>query len=444
MGTAIFGVYKSYAFLSPYLSIVLLFLLLYDNSHTTSSCLNFEQPSDTNIGEYGLRHLIIVFAVFAFAFTLSIVIDIYVRSKTLNESKYTVITRSPVRNAFTDTCALYDGIRNDNLDTIRITDIDRKLMEARASLHDSTPFISTMCRLNQSNEILRKYGASYTNNLLRIDERKFHFDHVFGPDDSQNDVFDKLRSMIDLSITGMPFIFIATGASGSGKTYTLMGKQNIECDSDGDLGLIGRAILHLLNKITTDQYISVNAVEISANGLRDLLSGSNEYSTATNVFVNRIVKRESDVLHLICKIRSRRSTTSTALNAASSRTHLILNLSIGNSTGPSNHLLTWVDLAGYEPSNSSTLISTGFINGSLASLQRILMSLIRRDEKPAYRTSTLTQYLRKFLVTNCKIILMATVSFSKLSVRGNSYAIRTVSTFTGKRRTKCERKRGTK
>lgn len=96
--------------------------------------------------------------------------------------------------------------------------------------------------------------------------------------------------------------------------------------------------------------------------------------------------------------------------------------------------MTFVDLAGYEPSDPSNSGTTKFISQSLNSLQRILISITTVDSVPSFRSSSLTRVLRKFFSVDCKIFLLATVRFSALSIRGNLNALKSVSMFTGMRR----------
>lgn len=62
------------------------------------------------------------------------------------------------------------------------------------------------------------------------------------------------------------------GASGSGKTYTLVGNSNKTCESDGDIGLIGRVLCKCLSKVNDVDKLFVSAWEISPHGIADTLS----------------------------------------------------------------------------------------------------------------------------------------------------------------------------
>lgn len=80
--------------------------------------------------------------------------------------------------------------------------------------------------------------------------------------------------------------------------------------------------------------------------------------------------------------------------------------------------------------------TTKFINQSLTSLQKVLISITTDDSVPSFRSSTLTQILRRYFSIDCKICLLATVSATALSIRGNLNALKSVSMFTGLKRSR--------
>lgn len=96
--------------------------------------------------------------------------------------------------------------------------------------------------------------------------------------------------------------------------------------------------------------------------------------------------------------------------------------------------LIFVDLAGFEPMDTMDIKSSTFINGSLSALQSVLMSMVKKDEIFSYRNSSLTKILQKYLTIESKIVLLATVKLSLLSLRSDLNALRPVAALTGVRR----------
>lgn len=185
---------------------------------------------------------------------------------------------------------------------IDLMKIDRKLVEVRKCSHDTLPFISTACRLNQSSESLTEFGLIRQGNVIIHDNglgtSKYSFDHILDPDDTQDDVFSLLTERISIALSGIPFVCIAVGSSGSGKTYTMTGEIVLNCESDGDFGVLGRAMKYCLNKLDANDRLIATAMEISPIKNVDLLSGKCFTLSDVDVddnLVSKVIKRDSDI-----------------------------------------------------------------------------------------------------------------------------------------------------
>ena len=53
--------------------------------------------------------------------------------------------------------------------------------------------------------------------------KNFKFEHVFGEDTKQTDVFSKMQSLVDTALDGVNGSVILYGQTGSGKTHTMTG-----------------------------------------------------------------------------------------------------------------------------------------------------------------------------------------------------------------------------
>jgi len=76
----------------------------------------------------------------------------------------------------------------------------------------------------------------------RIDN-VYNFDSVFGPDTSQEQVFNETKRLIQSAIDGFNVCIFAYGQTGSGKTFTIQGNQELP-------GLTPRSITELFALIS--------------------------------------------------------------------------------------------------------------------------------------------------------------------------------------------------
>ncbi|KAA6383952.1 MAG: putative Kinesin KP1 [Streblomastix strix] len=60
-------------------------------------------------------------------------------------------------------------------------------------------------------------------------ERNYSFYRVFGPNAKQKTVFEEVRPLMQYALDGHNICVIAYGPTGSGKTYTIMGKRGNGC-----------------------------------------------------------------------------------------------------------------------------------------------------------------------------------------------------------------------
>ena len=54
----------------------------------------------------------------------------------------------------------------------------------------------------------------------------FHYDRVFGPSSTQEDVYDSVKPLIEAAVLGYNATCFMYGATGSGKTYTISGEDS--------------------------------------------------------------------------------------------------------------------------------------------------------------------------------------------------------------------------
>lgn len=166
--------------------------------------------------------------------------------------------------------------------------------------------------------------------------------------------------------------------------------------TEDDVGILFRSASYILNR---KQQICVTAIELFGNNLLDLIDDG---KPAKDEFDSKLIDTCDGFNSFISKVISLRKQKETDQNKTSSRSHLLIMFSL---EGNANKNLVFGDLAGFEtPKGKENLDETQFINGSLSSLNTVLLS-ISRKEVVNYRLSALTKLLEPYL-KNAKGTLM--------------------------------------
>lgn len=173
---------------------------------------------------------------------------------------------------------------------------------------------------------------------------RFGFDCVYGPDDTQKQVYERsARSAVINVLAGYNASIIAYGQTGSGKTYTMTG----ELEGEGR-GIIPRAVDDVFGHIQRDQkgsfrckfLVRASYLQIYNEVVSDLLKPE-----ATNLTVREdprhgvrveglsewVVRTPADVYTLMARGAMARATGATKLNEISSRSHAIFVLIVEKS-----------------------------------------------------------------------------------------------------------------
>uniref|UniRef100_A0A8B9HTP0 Kinesin family member 16B n=1 Tax=Astyanax mexicanus TaxID=7994 RepID=A0A8B9HTP0_ASTMX len=264
---------------------------------------------------------------------------------------------------------------------------------------------------------------------------------------SQEKVFKDLGSdVLKAAFEGYNACIFAYGQTGSGKSYTMMGNP-------GDVGLIPRICEGLFTRISgmtcrdeASFRTEVSYLEIYNERVRDLLR--RKLAKTFNLRVREhpkdgpyvedlskhLVQNYTDVEELMEAGNINRTTASTGMNDASSRSHAIFTINFTQAkfdaempceTVSKIHL---VDLAGSERADSTgatgvRLKEGGNINKSLVTLGNVISALADMSQMGGgnsqlkkkqvfvpYRDSVLTWLLKDSLGGNSKTIMIATVS----------------------------------
>jgi len=314
-----------------------------------------------------------------------------------------------------------------------------------------------------SQEAALKDGKLHVQvNLADKTKKHFDFDAVFAGKEgnTQTDVFRDTKHLMMSVIDGYNVCIFAYGQTGAGKSYTMIGAAEIgNClkengDFDDQAGITPRAVselFRLLNERTAQvtYEVEVQMFQLYRDGLDDLLQVTKnekgfdiprkphdnhdkgapmkitlaEHSHTGLVVVDGaetcIAQSASDVMKIFAKGASRRTTSSTQMNAESSRSHLIccvtVKLKNRKSGVESFGKLTLVDLAGSERVDKSgatgdQLKEAQSINKSLSALGDVIASLTSGNKHVPYRNHPLTMLMSDSLGGNAKTLMFVNAS----------------------------------
>ena len=219
-----------------------------------------------------------------------------------------------------------------------------------------------------------------------IDNRpSFSFDKIFSENSSQKEIYENIgKEIVKDVMDGYNGTIFAYGQSGSGKTYTMYGK---DIDDDEHKGLIPRIVEEIFNYVdNSDQNISyqfkLSVLQIYKEVIYDLLTGEKNLqikeSPTRGIYVDNLsevyLSSLEDFLNYADEAESNRKVGETRLNQTSSRSHSIMILEVTQSLKKENlikkGILNLVDLAG-----SEKVSKTGAVGETLEEAKKINLSL---------------------------------------------------------------------
>ncbi|KAM9259054.1 kinesin-like protein KIF25 [Cariama cristata] len=320
--------------------------------------------------------------------------------------------------------------------------------------------------------------------------KTFQFERVYNASESQDTVFADVAPLLTSLLDGYNVCIMAYGQTGSGKTYTMLGPQieeNFAFEDESELGIIPRAtqeVFRLISEKPPGSYwVEVSVVEVYNNEIFDLLakdSCGKVFGIKRDVVTTRegksdvpwltheTVENASDFLHLVNKGLQLRVRHPTLVHAHSSRSHLVVTLTITTVVSGDNFGTSWedeqtsqrlnkevsctlpqkerdskstsssrasspaqleatekmkqvktrlqlVDLAGSECVGMSgvtgaALRETSFINRSLSALADVLGAIAEQRSHVPYRNSKLTHLLQDSVGGDAKLLVMLCIS----------------------------------
>ncbi|XP_050491691.1 osmotic avoidance abnormal protein 3-like isoform X2 [Bombus huntii] len=279
----------------------------------------------------------------------------------------------------------------------------------------------------------------------------YQFDAAFGPEATTEFVYENVGSVIvEAVLDGYNGTVFAYGQTGCGKSHTMR-------------GFIERTLDHIFEATSTAsaemRYLALlSYLEIYNERLRDLLQDGGSDLLTLKEDPNRgtyvagglrevTVKDAAECARLVEQGDRRRAAAATKMNAASSRSHAVLTLSLETlaineeSSKTENPVkrgrLHLVDLAGSERqartgATGDRLKEAASINLSLSALGNVISALAAGHGRHVpYRDSKLTRLLRDSLGGNARTLMIACISGSDVD------AEETLSTLRYAARARC-------
>ena len=290
-----------------------------------------------------------------------------------------------------------------------------------------------------------EYNGPTTVFKNRTREQTYAFDFAFDKYSSQKFVFENsTKFLIEGVASGYNATVFAYGATGAGKTYTMLGEEG----NPGIMPLTLKELFREVDKYKEREYkIKFWYLEIYNENIRDLLKSIDKPNTLINddndyldlredpikgITVSGItevnVNNSSDMLKILKRGNRNRTIEATGANETSSRSHAIFQLSLeykDRNSGIDYEIkyskLSLVDLAGSERASATQnrglrLIEGGNINRSLLTLGNCINALCDAASKGLkkiyvpYRDSKLTRLLKDSLGGNARTVMIANVS----------------------------------
>eukprot|EP00667_Euglena_gracilis_P004040 EG_transcript_4055 len=272
--------------------------------------------------------------------------------------------------------------------------------------------------------------------VQRYQDKHFAFDRVYGDNTTTKEVFEgSVKDFVPGLLKGFSLTVFAYGATGSGKTYTMMGTDRSQA------GINILTMSHLFHLIEGSKdlevQVSVSYLEIYNETIRDLLvpdgrtlnlrEDPSQGAVVSGLMWRSVLNAES-VIKVLEEGRERRVQATTLANEASSRSHAVLQVQVKSQEKETDiHAkvrearLSLVDLAGSERAamceNKGLLLKEGAnINRSLLALGNCINALAARKKAQhvPYRDSKLTRMLKNCLGGSCQAVMIANVSPSSM------------------------------
>jgi protein tyrosine phosphatase (PTP) superfamily phosphohydrolase (DUF442 family) len=263
---------------------------------------------------------------------------------------------------------------------------------------------------------------------VAVNNQKFNFDAIFSPG-TQEEVFDDCRDLVQSAIDGYNVTMFAYGQTGAGKTFTMYGVPGQEGTAPRTIN----EIYQLLSK-GNDRFtytVMGSMLELYMDGLVDLLTRDKKLAPKLNLrqttngsvqiehLTEEVCPTAESLSELLERGNKHRTTSATAMNDESSRSHSILMVKIVSVNKETKEQLCGkiliCDLAGSERLKKSEVTAKAQkeaieINKSLTALGDVIEAFSQNRKQIPYRNHTLTKLFQDSLGGTAKTLMFVNCS----------------------------------
>lgn len=260
---------------------------------------------------------------------------------------------------------------------------------------------------------------------------QFIFDRIFDQTSTNADVFEgSTKSLISNLLDGYNCSVFAYGATGAGKTHTMLGNKE-------DPGISYLTVAELFAEIERQSDhrefdLNVTYLEIYNENVQDLLHKSGQLHLREDGRCGVVVaglkpitiESAEELLSLLAEGNKNRSQHPTDANKESSRSHAVFQVYIKIVNKLDSQVqrvkLSMIDLAGSERASATGCKGVRFkeganINKSLLALGNCINNLADGIKYIPYRDSKLTRLLKDSLGGNCHTVMIANIGPSSFT-----------------------------
>lgn len=256
------------------------------------------------------------------------------------------------------------------------------------------------------------------------------FDNVYDLDSTNLSIFEQnMKPLIKSVMNGFNCSVFVYGATGAGKTFTMLGNNEFP----GITYLTMRELFHQIDGLVDERKfdIGITYLEVYNEQVMNLLTKSEPLKLREDIhgvavcgLGKKTIYNADELLELLAAGNKNRTQHPTDANAESSRSHAIFQVHIrmtDKKFGQKKTVkLSMIDLAGSERAASTKCTGKRFqegasINKSLLALGNCINKLADGMKHIPYRDSNLTRILKDSLGGNCQTVMIANISPSSLT-----------------------------